>query len=84
MPRPALELRPAGAPSARSRSKRYTPRGERILERIDALGVTFPSVAHRAGYAVNTIRAALWRDDPDTFLLDCVEQALDLPKWKGG
>ena len=83
MPFPALEIRPVGAPAARSRNKRYTPRGERILERIDMLGVTRPSVARRAGYAVDTIRTALWHTEPDAFLLECVEQALDLPKWKG-
>lgn len=83
MPYPALETRPAGYVQTRPRRKAMSARGERIMTRIDMLGVTMPSVARRAGYATNAVYGALWRDDANSFLLECVEQALDLPKWKG-
>ena len=83
MPYPALIYRADNAPPPRPRNRRATPRGARILARIEMLGVTMESVARRSGFACSAIYTALSSEHPDTFLLDCVEQALDLPKWKG-
>ena len=47
------------------------------------LGVTMESVARRSGFPRSAIYPALSSEHPDLFLLECVEQALDLPKWKG-
>ncbi len=75
-----LEPRPAGAKNGRKRKKDMSPRGERILDRIDDLKVTFDSVARRAGYSGHAIYHALWKGS-DAYSLDCVEQALDLEPW---
>ena len=83
MPYPALIYRADNAPPPRPRNRRATPRGTRILDRIEMLGVTMESVARRSGFSCSAIYPALSSEHPDTFLLDCVEQALDLPKWKG-
>ena len=83
MPYPALIYRADNAPPPRPRNRHATPRGARILARIEMLDVTMESVARRAGFSIGTIYPALSSEHPDTFLLDCVEQALDLPKWKG-
>ena len=83
MPYPALIYRADNAPPPRPRNRRATQRGARILARIEMLGVTMESVARRSGFSCSAIYPALSSEHPDTFLLDCVEQALDLPKWKG-
>ena len=83
MPYPALIYRADNAPPPRPRNRRATPRGARIMDRIETLDVTMESVAHRAGFSISAIYPALSSEHPDTFLMDCVEQALDLPKWKG-
>ena len=83
MPYPALIYRADNAPPPRPRNRRATPRGARILDRIETLDVTMESVARRAGFSVSAISPALSSEHPDAFLLDCVEQALDLPRWKG-
>lgn len=82
MPYPALIYRADNAPPPRPRNRRATPRGARILDRIETLGATMESVARRAGFSISAIHPALSSEHPDTFLLECVEQALDLPKWK--
>ena len=83
MPYLALIYRADNAPPPRPRNRRATPRGARILARIEMLGVTMESVARRSGFSCSAIYPALSSEHPDTFLLDCAEQALDLPKWKG-
>ena len=83
MPYPALIYRADNAPPPRPRNRRATPRGARILDRIETLDVTMESVGRRSGFSVSAIYPALSSEHPDTFLLDCVEQALDLLKWKG-
>ena len=83
MPYPALIYRADNAPPPKTRKRRATPRGARILARIEMLGVTMESVARRAGFSISAIYPALSSEHPDAFLLECVEQALDLPKWKG-
>ena len=83
MPYPALIYRADNAPPPHPRNRRATPRGARILARIEMLGVTMESVARRSGFSCSAIYPALSSEHPDTFLLDCVEQALGLPKWKG-
>ena len=83
MPYPALIYRADNAPPPRPRNRRATPRGARILARIEMLGVTMESVARRSGFSCSAIYPALSSEHPDTFLLECVEQALDLPKWEG-
>ena len=83
MPYPALIYRADNAPPPRPRNRRATPRGARILDRIETLDVTMESVGRRSGFSVSAIYPALSSEHPDLFLLDCVEQALDLPKWKG-
>ena len=83
MPYPALIYRADNAPPPRPRNRRAAPRGARILDRIEMLDVTMESVGRRSGFSVSAIYPALASANPDTFLLECVEQALDLPKWKG-
>ena len=83
MPYPALIYRADNAPPPRPRNRRATQRGARILARIEMLSVTMESVARRSGFSRSAIYPALANANPDTFLLECVEQALDLPKWKG-
>ena len=83
MPYPALIYRADNAPPPRPRNRRATPRGARILARIEMLGVTMESAARRSGFSCSAIYPALSSEHPDVFLLECVEQALDLPKWRG-
>ena len=83
MPYPALIYRADNAPPPRPRNRRATQRGARILARIGMLGVTMESVARRSGFSRSAICPALSSEHPDLFLLECIEQALDLPKWKG-
>ena len=83
MPYPALIYRADNAPPPRPRKRYVTPRGARILDCIETLDVTMESVGRRSGFSVSAIYPALSSEHPDLFLLECVEQALDLPKWRG-
>ena len=82
MPLPPLEKRPPCAVDV-SRRKALSARGKRIVETINAMNVTFPSVARRAGYDPSTIQNALLRGGEKNYALDCVEIALGIPVWEG-
>ena len=49
MPYPALIYRADNAPPPKPRKRYVTPRGTRILDRIEMLDVTMESVARRSG-----------------------------------